>query len=47
VLRDDERGMAVKLNYDSGWSSDGVMLWLGRGQNRDAVEWWGEWPRLR
>jgi hypothetical protein len=32
VLRDDEHGMAVKLNYDSGWSSDGVMLWLGRGK---------------
>jgi hypothetical protein len=25
-----------------GWSSDGVVLWLGRRQNSDAIEWWGE-----
>jgi hypothetical protein len=33
--------------YDSGWSSDGVALWLGRRQNGDVVESWGEWPKLR
>jgi hypothetical protein len=37
----------VKGNDISGWSSDGVMFWLGRMQNRDAIEWWGECPRLR
>jgi hypothetical protein len=35
VRRDDERGMTVKENDDGGWSSDGVMLWLGKMQNRD------------
>jgi hypothetical protein len=34
-------------NDDGGWSSDDVVLWLGRRQNGDAIEWWGEWPRLR
>jgi hypothetical protein len=25
-----------------------MVLWLGRRQNGDAVEWWwGEWTRLR
>jgi hypothetical protein len=24
-----------------------VVLWLERRQNKDVVEWWGEWPRLR
>jgi hypothetical protein len=28
-------------------SSDGMVLWLERRQNIDAVEWWGEWPSLR
>jgi hypothetical protein len=23
------------------------VLWLGRRQNEDAVEWWGEWSKLR
>jgi hypothetical protein len=32
----------VKGNAGDGWSSDGVVLWLERGQNGDAVEWWGE-----
>jgi hypothetical protein len=32
----------VNGNGDGEWSSDGVMLWLGRRQNGDAVEWWGE-----
>jgi hypothetical protein len=34
------RGMMV-------WNSDGMVLWLKRRQNRDVVEWCGEWPRLR
>jgi hypothetical protein len=42
VRRDDERGMAVKGNDGGGRSSDGVVLWLGRRQNGDVVEWWGE-----
>jgi hypothetical protein len=37
----------VKENDDTGWSSDCVVLWLGRRQNRNMVEWWREWPRLR
>jgi hypothetical protein len=37
----------MKGNDGGGWSSDGVVLWLGRRQNRDAIEWWGKWPRLR
>jgi hypothetical protein len=47
VWRDDGREIAVKGNDGGGWSSDGVMLWLGRRQNRDAIEWWEELPRLR
>jgi hypothetical protein len=45
--RDDERETTVKGNDGSGWSSDGVMLWLERRQNKDVVEWWEEWLRLR
>jgi hypothetical protein len=44
---DDGRGTTVKRNDDSGWSSDGVVLCLGRRQNKDVIEWWGEWLRLR
>jgi hypothetical protein len=40
--RDDEHRTTVKENNDGGWSSDGVVLWLGRTQNEDAVEWWRE-----
>jgi hypothetical protein len=47
VRRDDERGTTVKGNDGGGRSSNGVALWLGRRQNEDAVEWWGEWLRLR
>jgi hypothetical protein len=39
VLRDDGRGTAVKGNGGGGWSSNDVMLWLERRQNRDVVEW--------
>jgi hypothetical protein len=42
VRRDNERKMTVKRNDDSGWRSDGVVHWLGRRQNGDVVEWWGE-----
>jgi hypothetical protein len=47
VRRDDERGTVVKGNDGGGWSSDGVVLWLGRRQNENAVKWFGEWSRLR
>jgi hypothetical protein len=30
MRRDDERKTTVKGNDDTGWSSDGVVLWLGR-----------------
>jgi hypothetical protein len=42
VERDDVCGTTVEGNDGGGWSSDGVVLWLGRRQNRDMVEWWGE-----
>jgi hypothetical protein len=38
VQRDDGREIAVKGNDDNGWSSDDVVLWLRRRQNRDTVE---------
>jgi hypothetical protein len=40
-------GTAVKRNDSGGWSFDVVVLWLERRQNRDAVECWREWPKLR
>jgi hypothetical protein len=42
VWRDDGHGTVLKGNDDSGWSSDDMVLWLGRRQNGDAVEWWRE-----
>jgi hypothetical protein len=39
MWRDDRCEMTVKGNNGSGWSSDGMVFWLGRGQNEDAVEW--------
>jgi hypothetical protein len=42
VRRDDECETAVKGNDDGEWSSDGVVLWLGRRKNGDMVKWWGE-----
>jgi hypothetical protein len=47
VWRDDGHETTVKGNDNDGWSSDGLVLWLRSGQNRDVTEWWGEWPRLR
>jgi hypothetical protein len=47
VWRDYGHGTTVKENNGDGWSSDDVVLWLERRQNRYAVEWWGEWPMLR
>jgi hypothetical protein len=47
VWRDDGHETTVKENNSDGWSSDGLVLWLRSGQNRDVTEWWGEWPRLR
>jgi hypothetical protein len=46
VWREDGLRMEVKENDDDGWSSDGMVLSLGRRQNRDTVEWWEEWLRL-
>jgi hypothetical protein len=42
MWRDDVRGTVMKRNDGDGWSSDGVVLWLGRRQNEDMVEWWRE-----
>jgi hypothetical protein len=39
VWRDDVREIAVKGNDDEGWSSDGMVLWLRRRQNRDMIKW--------
>jgi hypothetical protein len=47
VWRDDGCGTAIKVNDDSGWSSNDMMLWLGRRQNGDVVEWWEKLPRLK
>jgi hypothetical protein len=47
VWRDSGRETMVKGNNGIRWISDGVLLWLGKRQNGDAVEWWGEWPNLR
>jgi hypothetical protein len=32
-------GTTVKGNDGGGWSSDDVVLWLGRRQNGDTAEW--------
>jgi hypothetical protein len=45
VRKDDGRRTVVKENDGDGWSSDGVVLWLGRRQNGDTIEW-KEWARL-
>jgi hypothetical protein len=47
MRRDAGHETTVKGNDSDWWSFDGVVLWLGRRQNGDAVEWWGEWSRLR
>jgi hypothetical protein len=39
---DDGHGTVVKENDGGGWSSDDVVLWLRRKQNRDAIKWWGD-----
>jgi hypothetical protein len=36
------RETTVKENDGGRWNSDGMVLWLVRRQNRDAVEWWRE-----
>jgi hypothetical protein len=46
VWRDDEREMVVKENDGIAWSSNDMVLCLGRRQNRDEVLWCGEWPRF-
>jgi hypothetical protein len=47
LARDDGCETSLKGNDGGGWSSDGVVFWLGRRQNGDIVEWWREWSRLR
>jgi hypothetical protein len=39
VQKDDECGTAVKMNDSDRWSSDGMVLWLGKRPNEDTVEW--------
>jgi hypothetical protein len=46
MWRDDVRETTVKWNDDDGWSSDYVVLWLGRRQNKDKVEWWEKWSKF-
>jgi hypothetical protein len=36
---DDGHEIVVKGNDSGRWTSDGMVLWLGRRQNGDAVEW--------
>jgi hypothetical protein len=38
VRMNDGRKTSVKGNDDGRWSFDGVVLWLGRKQNRDVIE---------
>jgi hypothetical protein len=40
-MNDDGHVMTVKGNNDDEWSSDGMMLWLERRQNRDVIECFG------
>jgi hypothetical protein len=42
VQRDDRCETTVKENDGDNWSFEGVVLWLRRRQNGDAVEWWRE-----
>jgi hypothetical protein len=39
VWSDDGHGTTVKGNDGGRWSSDDVVLWLERKQNKDAVQW--------
>jgi hypothetical protein len=41
MQRYDGSKIVVKGTDGSGWSSDGVVMCLRRGKNRDAVERWG------
>jgi hypothetical protein len=38
VRRDDGRGTMVKGNGGCGWSSDGMVLWIGTRQIIDVIE---------
>jgi hypothetical protein len=37
VRRDNRHEIVVKENDSGGWSSDGMVLWLGRRQNGDVL----------
>jgi hypothetical protein len=39
VWMDDGHGLAEKGNDGRDWSSDDMVLWLGRRQNEDTIEW--------
>jgi hypothetical protein len=47
MRRNNERETAVKGHDGDGWSSDGMVLWVGRKQNGDIVKWLREWSKLR
>jgi hypothetical protein len=47
VWRDDGCETAVKGNDGSGWSSDGIVLWLARRQNGDTIECWGRVDKVK
>jgi hypothetical protein len=42
VRRDDGHKTVVKENDSGEWSSNNVVLWLGRRQNGDTIQWWRE-----
>jgi hypothetical protein len=42
VRKNEECETMMKGNNDGGWSSDGVVLWLGMRQDGVTVEWWEE-----
>jgi hypothetical protein len=44
--KDDVCGTAMKGNDNDWWSSNCVVL-LGKRQNGDVVERWGEWAMLK
>jgi hypothetical protein len=39
MQRDDGHETSIKGNDGGGWGPDGMVLWLGRRQNKDVIEW--------